>query len=177
MFSPTVSNSCSTSLNLPSANSARSLALLSSSSCTPNFLVNSSSFCSLSLAILVVSLRFLSASSISTSFLMVLFSKYLTFLRIPSASLDAMASLVTVSARDESAFLASSSINMIRLDNALTSSSAFLNLLSQITDVSLMLVIFGVSILGVSLVTGNGGQELIGLRLERLHLLPDGIHG
>merc|ERR1719500_2086192 len=30
---------------LPSANSARSLALLSSSSCTPNFLVNSSSFC------------------------------------------------------------------------------------------------------------------------------------
>merc|ERR1711997_461656 len=37
-----------------------------------------------------------------------------------------MANLVTVSAKDESAFLASSSINMIRLDNALTSSSAFL---------------------------------------------------
>merc|ERR1712083_34989 len=52
-----------------------------------------------------------------------------------------------------------------------------LNLLSQITDVSLMLVIFGVGILGVSLVSGNGGQELIGLRFERLHLLSDGIHG
>merc|ERR1712083_1238421 len=52
-----------------------------------------------------------------------------------------------------------------------------LNLLSQITDVSLMLVIFGVGILGVSFVSGNGGQELIGLRFERLHLLSDGIHG
>merc|ERR1712080_645074 len=80
----------------------------------------------ISLAILVVSLRFLSASSISTSFLMVLFSKYLTFLRMPSASLEAMASFVTVSAKLVSAFLASSSINMIRLDKALTSSSAFL---------------------------------------------------
>merc|ERR1711876_135438 len=52
-----------------------------------------------------------------------------------------------------------------------------LNLLSQITDVSLMLVIFGVGILGVSFVSGNGGQELIGLRFERLHLLSDGVHG
>merc|ERR1712029_772615 len=126
MFSPTVSNSCSTSFNFCSANSARSLALLSSSSWTPNFLVNSSSFCSLSLAIFAVSLKFLSASSISTSFLMVLFSKYLTFFKIPSASLEAMANLVTVSARLVSAFLASSSINMIRLDKAETSSSAFL---------------------------------------------------
>merc|ERR1712156_246374 len=118
MFSPTASSSCSTSLNLPSANSARSVALFNSSSWTPNFLVSSSSFCSLSEAILVVSLKFLSASSISTSFLMVLFSKCLTFFKIPSASLEAMANLVTVSANEESAFLASSSINMIRLERA-----------------------------------------------------------
>merc|ERR1712168_287613 len=52
-----------------------------------------------------------------------------------------------------------------------------LNLFSQVTDVSLMLVVFGVGILGISLVPGNGGQELISLRLERLHLLSDGVHG
>merc|ERR1711892_517395 len=121
---------------------------------------------------------------------MVLFSKNLTFLRIPSASLDAMASLVTVSAREESAFFASSSINMIRLVNALTSSSAFLkafsfssravkslDLLSQVTDVSLMCVIPGISLFGLSLITSNGGQKRVCLRLERLHLLPNGIHG
>merc|ERR1719150_1677187 len=54
MFSPIVSSSVSTSLSFPSANSALSVALLHSSSCTPSFLVISSSFCSLSLAILVV---------------------------------------------------------------------------------------------------------------------------
>merc|ERR1711976_720249 len=52
-----------------------------------------------------------------------------------------------------------------------------LNLFAQVTDVSLMLIVFGVGILGVSLVPGNGGQELISLRLERLHLLSDGVHG
>merc|ERR1712241_729770 len=54
-----------------------------------NILVSSSSFCSLSLAILVVSLRFLSPSSSSTSLFMDLFSKYLTFFKIPSASFEA----------------------------------------------------------------------------------------
>merc|ERR1719410_2196813 len=94
------------------------------------FLVNSSSFCSLSDTILVVSLTFLSASSISTSLFMVLFSKNLTCFRIASASLEARASLVTVSAKLPSAFLASSSISMIRRLKALTSSSAFLKFFS-----------------------------------------------
>merc|ERR1719150_1418738 len=95
-----------------------------------NFLVNSSSFCSLSDAILVVSLTFLSASSISTSLFIVLFSKNLTCFKIASASLEARASLVTVSAKLPSAFLASSSMSIIRRLRALTSSSAFLKFFS-----------------------------------------------
>merc|ERR1719150_3615137 len=87
-------------------------------------------FCSLSDAIFVVSLKFLSASSISTSLFMVLFSKYLTCFKIASASLEARASLVTVSAKLPSAFLASSSMSMIRRLRALTSSSAFLKFFS-----------------------------------------------
>merc|ERR1712213_225837 len=69
-------------------------------------------------------------STLKISQLMVLFSKYLTFFKMPSASLEAMANLVTVSAKVESAFLASPPINMIRLERAETSSSAFLKAFS-----------------------------------------------
>merc|ERR1719227_65309 len=60
MFSPTVSSSSSIPFRFFSASSALSRPLLSSDSWTPNFLLNSSSFCSLSTAILMVDLRFLS---------------------------------------------------------------------------------------------------------------------
>merc|ERR550517_236368 len=55
--------------SLASASSALSTALLSSASWTPSFLLSSSSFCSLSEAILTVALRFLSSSSMVTSLL------------------------------------------------------------------------------------------------------------
>merc|ERR1719211_925711 len=70
MFYPTICSSSSIPLRFFSASSALSIALRSSSSWTPNFLFNSSSFCSLSLAIFVVCLRFLSSSSRVTSLFM-----------------------------------------------------------------------------------------------------------
>merc|ERR1712001_790333 len=115
-----------------------------------------------------------------------------------------MANLVTVSAKDESAFLASchqhdtsgqsTDLLLCVLESLfllLQSSQSLcqfviglikvafisLNLLSQVTDISLILIVFGIGVLGVGLVSGNGGQKLVSLGLERLHLLSDGIHG
>merc|ERR1712165_180400 len=59
---------------------------------------------------------------------------------MPSASLDMVANLVTVSARAVSAFFASSSINITRLLSAPTSSSAFLNSFSFSSKVAKTLV-------------------------------------
>merc|ERR1712058_214819 len=102
----------------------------SSSGYNNNFLLNSSSFCSLSTAILMVDLRFLSSSSMVTSLLRQVFSTTLTALRIWSAFLEVMASLVTVLQRVSAAFLSSSSINMILRVRAATSASTSLYCLS-----------------------------------------------
>ena len=40
-----------------------------------------------------------------------------------------------------------------------------------------MLVVSGIGLFGFYLKTSNGAQELVSLGFERLHLLPDGIHG
>merc|ERR1719309_128367 len=136
MFSPTICSSSSIPLSLFSANSALSIALFSSSSWTPSFLLSSSSFCSLSEAILVVCLRFLSYSSMLTSLFMHLDSNTFTFFRIPSASLEDRASLVTVMARVSSDFLDSSSISIILLVRAEISPSTSLNILSFSSKVS-----------------------------------------
>merc|ERR1712224_1157612 len=69
---------------------SRDLKLLHILTNSLQFLFNIPQFALSQLSTLIgpLKLSFLSASSISTSFLMVLFLKYLTFLRIPSASLD-----------------------------------------------------------------------------------------
>merc|ERR1712156_119019 len=205
MFSPTASNSSSTAFNFDPANSARSTALLSSSSWTPHLRVISSSFCSLSEAILVVSLKFLSASSISTSLFMDLFSKYLTFFKIPSASLEAIANLVTVSAKAVSAFFGfllhqhdtsrqgtdiflSGLVHFFLFFKSSQSLGQFvigfikihlisLDFLAQIPDVAIILITSGIGFPGITFEFGDGGKETISLTLERLHLLPDSIHG
>merc|ERR1712029_719130 len=52
-----------------------------------------------------------------------------------------------------------------------------LDLLAQVPDVSLMLVVPGVGLLGHALKVGDGCEEGVGLSLQRLHLLPDSVHG
>merc|ERR1719309_777437 len=191
--------------SLLSASSARSTARFSSSSCTPNFLLSSSSFCSLSEAILVVARRFLSYSSIDTSLFMHLDSNTLTFLRTWSASLEERANLVTVSARFCSDFLASSSINMILRVKAATSASTSLKCFSFssrdsvalsnlsfvssnpisscctffaiVTDVAISLIGHALVLLGGVLELADGGIQTVGLGLEALHLFSDCVHG
>merc|ERR1712223_1015139 len=135
-----VSSSSSMPLSLASAISALSTALLSSASCTPSFLLNSSSFCSLSEAILTVALRFLSSSSMVTSLLRQVFSTTLMVLSTLSAALEVMPSLVTVWHSCSAAFLSSSSMSMILLVRAETSLSTSLNCFSASSRDSVALV-------------------------------------
>merc|ERR1719225_334141 len=80
---------------------------------------------------LIGSLQFILLNSqFPGQFIKFLFVKNLTCFKIASASLEARASLVTVSAKLPSAFLASSSMSIIRRLRALTSSSAFLKFFS-----------------------------------------------
>merc|ERR1712029_21214 len=51
-----------------------------------------------------------------------------------------------------------------------------LDLLANITDVTLKLIVSGIGLLGLLFILGNGGMELVRLIFEGLHLLSDGIH-
>merc|ERR1712080_324474 len=120
-----------------------------------------------------------------------------------SASLEVVASLVTVPARFSSDFLASSSISMILRERAETSPSTSLyifsfssrdsvafcslsqvssnslktvNFLAIVPDVAVSLVGPPVGLLGLLLKVVDDGVETVRLRLERLHLLADGVH-
>merc|ERR1719391_438041 len=52
-----------------------------------------------------------------------------------------------------------------------------LDLLAQVPDVSLVLVVLGVGLLGDGLKVVDGCEKLVSLSLQGLHLLPDGVHG
>merc|ERR1712020_292008 len=52
-----------------------------------------------------------------------------------------------------------------------------LHFLTIVTDIAVSLISPGGSLPGGLLKAGNGLVEPVGLTLERLHLLPDGIHG
>merc|ERR1711862_624866 len=51
-----------------------------------------------------------------------------------------------------------------------------LDLLSQVSDVAVSLISTGTGLSGSLLKTSNGVVELLGLSLQRLHLLTNGIH-
>merc|ERR1712029_313842 len=197
MFSPTVSNSCSPSFNFCSANSARSLALLSSSSWTPNFLVNSSSFCSLSLAILEVSLKlnfvphglvlkvfdflqdtisFLGSHGQFGNGLSQIAVSLLGFLLHQHDSPGQGANFL-LSVLESLFLLLKGSEGFDKLVIGLIKVTlVVLDLLAHVTNVTFISITLTIGLFGFSLEFGNGGHEIVSLRLERLHLFPNGIH-
>merc|ERR1712111_215247 len=52
-----------------------------------------------------------------------------------------------------------------------------LDLLAKITDITIVLITFGICFFSFALKLGNGSQKIVSLRLERLHLFPNSIHG
>merc|ERR1719347_1787146 len=52
-----------------------------------------------------------------------------------------------------------------------------LDLLAQVPNVSLMLVVLGIGLLGDGLKVVDGCEKGVSLSLQRLHLLPNGVHG
>merc|ERR1719346_338626 len=51
-----------------------------------------------------------------------------------------------------------------------------LDLLAHVTNVTFISITLTIGLFGFSLKFGNGGHEIVSLRLERLHLFPNGIH-
>merc|ERR1712156_911959 len=187
MFSPTASNSSSTAFNLVAARSARSLALLSSSSWTPHFLVISSSFCSLSEAILVVSLKVFdffqntisllgSHSQFGDSFSQSSIGFFGFFLHQHDTSRQGTDIFLSGLVHFFLFFKSGQSLGQFVI-GFIKINLISLDFLAQISDVAIILIASGIGFPSITFEFGDGGKETISLTLERLHLLPDSIHG